>query len=85
MKNISLKGFGGTDFRPVFQYVNEIFASSQKNEVNGLIYFTDGDGTYPKQMPEYTSVFVINDACFDKSKMPLWATPLFIDNDDLTR
>lgn len=85
IKNISLKGFGGTDFRPVFQYVNEIYASSQKNEVNGLIYFTDGDGIYPKQMPEYTSVFVINDACFDKSKMPLWATPLFIDNDDLTR
>ncbi len=85
INNISLKGFGGTDFRPVFEYVNNIFASSQKNEVNGLIYFTDGDGIYPKQMPKFTSVFVITDSCFDKSKMPLWATPLFIDNDDLTR
>ena len=85
IKNISLKGFGGTDFRPVFQYVDEIFTSSQKNEVNGLIYFTDGDGIYPKQMPKFKSLFVINDSCFDKSKMPLWATPLFIDNDDLTR
>ena len=85
IKNISLKGFGGTDFRPVFEYVNNIFETSQKNEVNGLIYFTDGDGIYPKQMPKFKSVFVINDSCFDKSKMPLWATPLFIDNDDLTR
>ena len=85
IKNISLKGFGGTDFRPVFKYVDEIFTSSQKNEVNGLIYFTDGDGIYPKQMPKFKSLFVINDSCFDKSKMPLWATPLFIDNDDLTR
>ena len=85
IKKISLKGFGGTDFRPVFQYVDEIFASSQKNEVNGLVYFTDGDGIFPTQMPKYKSVFVINDSCFDKSKMPLWATPLFIDNDDLTR
>lgn len=85
IKNISLKGFGGTDFRPVFQYVDEIFTSSQKNEVNGLIYFTDGDGIYPKQMPKYKSVFIINDSCFDKSKMPLWATALFIDSDDLTR
>ncbi|MBR6551465.1 MAG: VWA domain-containing protein [Clostridia bacterium] len=83
IKNISLKGFGGTDFRPVFKYVDEIFASSQKNEVNGLIYFTDGDGVYPKQMPKFKSVFVINDSCFDKSKMPLWATPLFLDGQDL--
>lgn len=79
IKNISLKGFGGTDFRPVFDYVNEIFASSERNEVNGLIYFTDGDGIYPKQMPPFKTVFVINDDCFDKAKMPLWATPLFID------
>jgi predicted metal-dependent peptidase len=83
IKNISLKGFGGTDFRPVFKYVDEIFASSQKNEVNGLIYFTDGDGIYPKQMPKFKSLFVINDSCFDKSKMPLWATPLFLDSQDL--
>ncbi len=83
IKNISLKGFGGTDFRPVFQYVDEIFTSSQKNEVNGLIYFTDGDGVYPKQMPKFKSVFIINDSCFDKAKMPLWATPLFLDSQDL--
>jgi len=83
IKNISLKGFGGTDFRPVFQYVDEIFTSSQKNEVNGLIYFTDGDGTYPKQMPKFKSLFVINDSCFDKSKMPLWAISLFLDSQDL--
>ncbi|MBO7178778.1 MAG: hypothetical protein J6V78_00415 [Clostridia bacterium] len=85
IKNLSLKGFGGTDFRPVFQYVDEIFTSSQQNEVNGLIYFTDGEGVYPKQMPKFKSVFVINDSCFDKSKMPLWATPLFIDDNDLIR
>ena len=85
IKNISLKGFGGTDFRPVFKYVENIFEASQQNEVNGLIYFTDGEGIYPEQMPKYKSVFVINDSCFDKSKMPLWATPLFIDENDLIR
>ncbi len=85
IKNLSLKGFGGTDFRPSFQYVEEILNSSQPNEIDGLIYFTDGEGVYPKQMPKFKSVFVINDSCFDKSKMPLWATPLFIDNEDLIR
>ena len=83
IKNLTLNGFGGTDFRPVFQYVSEIYEKSNQNEINGLIYFTDGEGVYPKQMPKFKSVFVINDSCFDKTKMPLWATPLFIDNDDL--
>lgn len=83
VKNLSLKGFGGTDFRPVFEYVEEIFSSSQPNEINGLIYFTDGDGIYPSKMPPFKSVFVINDSCFDKAKMPVWAIPLFTDTNDL--
>ena len=83
IKNLTLSGFGGTDFRPVFQYVDEIYEKSNQNEFNGLIYFTDGEGVYPKQIPKFKSVFIINDTCFDKSKMPLWATPLFIDNNDL--
>lgn len=82
-QNLSLKGFGGTDFRPVFQYVDEIYNFSKQNEINGLIYFTDGEGVYPKQMPKFKSVFIINDSCFDKSKMPLWATTLFLDSEDL--
>jgi predicted metal-dependent peptidase len=83
MNNLVLHGFGGTNFIPVFQYVDEIFSSSKQNEINGLIYFTDGEGVYPKQMPKFKSVFLINDSCFDKSKMPLWATPLFLDSEDL--
>ena len=30
IENLSLTGFGGTDFRPVFQYVDEIYNSSKK-------------------------------------------------------
>ncbi|MBR2876289.1 MAG: hypothetical protein IKC01_04055 [Clostridia bacterium] len=85
IENLKLKGFGGTDFRPVFRYVDDVYEASLQNEINGLIYFTDGDGIYPKQMPGYKSVFVINDNCFEKSKIPVWATALFLDNDDLTR
>ena len=47
-------GLGGTDFRPVFDYVEE----------NGLtpdvlIYFTDGEGPAPTEAPEYPVIWVI--------------------------
>lgn len=39
-----LKGFGGTDFRPVFDYVDSL---KDFNNLKGLIYFTDGWGLFP--------------------------------------
>lgn len=83
MKNLVLQGFGGTDFTPVFQYVEELYEGSQKKELNGLIYFTDGDGIYPEKTPLYKNVFVIHDNGFDKGKLPVWATPLYIDKNQL--
>ncbi len=83
MKNLILQGFGGTDFTPVFQYVDELYESSSEKELNGLIYFTDGDGIYPEKTPQYKNVFVIHDNGFDKSQIPVWATPLYIDKNKL--
>ncbi len=83
MKNLVLQGFGGTDFTPVFQYVEELYEGSPKKELNGLIYFTDGDGIYPEKTPPYKNVFVIHDNGFDKGQLPVWATPLYIDKNQL--
>lgn len=41
-----LKGFGGTDFRPVFDYVDSL---KDFNNLKGLIYFTDGWGGFSRQ------------------------------------
>ena len=83
INNLVLQGFGGTNFTPVFQYVDELYETSSKKEVNGLIYFTDGDGIYPEKIPPYKNVFVIHDNGFDKKRLPLWATPLYIDKNKL--
>ena len=45
---IDVKGGGATDFRPVFDFINENF-----DDVKLLLYFTDLDGTFPKQTPYY--------------------------------
>ena len=77
--NLSLKGFGGTDFTPVFEYADKVCAEALNKEFNGVIYFTDGDGIYPQKMPLYKNLFVIHDNGFDKSRLPIWATPLYLD------
>lgn len=84
MDNITLHGFGGTDFTPVFNYADNIFDSlTNKKHFNGIIYFTDGDGKYPEKTPLYKNAFIIHDNGFDKSRLPIWATPFYIDKNDL--
>ena len=43
-----LKGGGGTDFRPVFEFVKENF-----DDVKLLLYFTDLEGIFPSEVPSY--------------------------------
>jgi predicted metal-dependent peptidase len=42
-------GGGGTDFRPVFRYIDE----HSELDPSLLIFFTDGYGTYPERPPAY--------------------------------
>ncbi len=83
MNNLVLHGFGGTNFIPVFQYVDELYENSSKKELNGLIYFTDGDGIFPEKSPAYKNAFIIHDNGFDKNRLPVWATPLYIEKSGL--
>ncbi len=50
----TISGGGGTDFRPVFQYVDQ-----QINYPTLLLYFTDGMGTFPKSEPSYDVMWVM--------------------------
>ena len=45
---VDVKGGGATDFRPVFDFIEENF-----DEVKLLLYFTDLDGVFPKNIPDY--------------------------------
>ena len=45
---VDLKGGGGTDFRPVFEYVQREF-----DDVKLLLYFTDLEGFFPQKSPNY--------------------------------
>lgn len=46
------KGGGGTSFVPVFDWVHE-----QGMDPDCLLYLTDGDGTFPQQVPTYPVIW----------------------------
>ena len=82
LSHITLNGFGGTDFRPVFDYADKLFRKDKNKAFNGVIYFTDGDGIYPTRMPQYKNAFIITDNGFDKNKLPSWAMPIYVNPDE---
>ncbi|MFI3174367.1 MAG: VWA-like domain-containing protein [Bacillota bacterium] len=83
MENLVIKGYGGTDFRPVFEYVNRCVDEGKLNNLKGVLYFTDGMGTFPMAMPKYkTAVVYIKDYC-EFQKIPHWAIKLELDLDEI--
>ncbi len=80
IETMEIKGLGGTDFRPVFSYVNEQIEQNVFRRFGGLLYFTDGDGVYPKYRPSYQCAFL-----FPKGNkeitVPPWAIRYSLEED----
>ena len=71
--NLQVKGFGATDFRPVFEYVGDMIARREFTKLKGLIYFTDGYGIYPENPPGYDTMFVFDGEDDYRPPVPGWA------------
>ena len=83
LKNMQLHGFGGTDFRPVFSYVNSLVEIKEFDNLKGLIYFTDGCGVFPSKMPPYDTAFVFVDEGYDVPEVPAWAIKLVLKREEI--
>lgn len=75
-KEIQIHGRGGTDFRPVFRYVQELKEKKGMQNLKALIYFTDGDGMYPQCKPEYETAFAFVKETPKMDLVPPWALRL---------
>ena len=84
MAHMTVKGMGGTDFRPVFDLVDSLVASHEFTSLKGLIYFTDGDGIYPGRKPDYDCAFVFLEDEFTDVRVPPWAMKVILEQEDLT-
>lgn len=88
LKQMQLHGLGGTDFRPVFAYVNHLVDKREFDNLKGLIYFTDGYGSFPQKMPSYDTAFVFvedeqNPSTSNNYEVPSWAMKLVLRKEEL--
>ena len=81
--HLEVKGGGGTDFRPVFDYVGKLIRTGEFENLCGLIYFTDGMGVYPETPPSYDTAFVFVEENGYPRHVPPWAMKVIINQDQI--
>ena len=83
--DFTVRGFGGTDFRPAFAYVEHLLKMGAFQRLRGLLYFTDGYGVFPAKMPPYDTAFVFMKDDYRDVDVPPWAIKLILDTQALER
>ena len=83
MKYGKLTGFGATDFRPVFEYVDQLKDNGEFENLKGLIYFTDGYGVYPEKAPGYDVIFAFLDEDENRAPVPSWSIKVILEPDEI--
>ena len=83
LRNEKLTGFGATDFRPVFQYVDRLREEGEFEDLKGLIYFTDGYGIYPERMPDYDVIFAFLEEDENRPAVPPWSLKVIIESEEM--
>ena len=77
-----IRGGFGTDFRPVFRRLEEMKKAGMLRNLKGMMYFTDGYGTFPEKPPSWETAFVLfRDEEFDENMIPDWAYALYLDGE----
>ncbi|MFI3254841.1 MAG: VWA-like domain-containing protein [Eubacteriales bacterium] len=84
IQNLSIKGLGGTDFRPVFGYVRKLLEEKAFTKLKGLIYFTDGYGDFPKEKTPYDTAFVfVVPEDYEQVTVPPWAMKVLLTENEI--
>lgn len=80
--DFQIRGLGNTDFRPVFQYLDQLIQKKEIRCLRGLLYFSDGDGIYPRSRPSYDTAFIFLKEPDEKLKIPDWIIRLSLNLPD---
>lgn len=86
LEDFTPKGFGGTDFCPVFHRVAALREEGTLPRVRGLLYLSDGFGCFPDEAPDYPVTFLLlkEDGMGWTPSLPDWVSALTLDTDDFT-
>ena len=80
-KDLVIRGRGGTNFTPVFDLVEKLRKGGALKRLKGLIYFTDGDGVYPRKPTPYETAFVFATREALGYSLPEWIVPLCLERE----
>lgn len=72
---LTILGRGGTDYTPVFREIQRLREEKKFPKPRALLYFTDGDGVYPRA-PDYETAFLLAGPHKNRELVPKWATVL---------
>lgn len=79
--DFKLTGFGATDFRPAFNYVDNLIKTKELNSLKGLVYLTDGYGIYPEKGPDYDVIFAFINEDKNRAPVPHWAIKVILEEE----
>lgn len=83
LRTLTIRGRGGTDFRPALEYVEKLQKDGSLINLKGVLYFTDGKGVFPDRKPPFETAFVYAGVEAFRAKVPAWALKVvFSDEDD---
>lgn len=84
LEGFCIRGFGGTDFRPAFDYVDMLRRRGELTHLKGLLYFTDGYGQFPEKPPGYDAAFVfVEEEGRETPPVPPWAMKVLVDEAEI--
>ena len=84
MANFVIRGMGGTDFRPAIDYIEMLRGRGEFENLQGVLYFTDGFGQFPEKAPDFDVAFVfMEDDDKEVPPVPGWAIKVTVDMDSL--
>ena len=76
--SVTLVGGGGTDFRPAFAKIEAMQQQGLLRDLQGILYFTDGKGTYPARRPPFDVAFLFLENGAPPPDVPPWAMRLVL-------
>ena len=86
LDSFDIYGCGGTDFCPVFDYIEEQHQDAEGKRFRGLLYLSDGCGDFPDKAPDYPVAFLFpreeDPWCMGWGGIPEWVTQVYITDDN---
>ena len=83
MEHMELYGQGGTDFRPAFEYVEQLVREKEFHDLRGLIFLQMGMASIQIECRHLKQHLFFMQEDYTDVDVPVWAIKLILSEDEL--